>query len=80
MPPVEGLKLGAVVITTNETSIPEVTCGKAFYVKDPYNVLEWIDVIKDESNKHRKCYEFSCYEKDIISKEYINLLSNDGSI
>ena len=42
MPPIEAMLFGTVVITTDRTCIPEVTQGKANYVKDPYDVQEWI--------------------------------------
>jgi glycosyltransferase involved in cell wall biosynthesis len=42
MPPVEALQIGCRVLTTQCTSLPEVTKGYAKYVDDPYDVDEWI--------------------------------------
>jgi glycosyltransferase involved in cell wall biosynthesis len=40
MPPIEALGLGLPVLTTRETSIPEVTMGIARYVDDPRDPVE----------------------------------------
>ena len=45
-PPVEALGLGLTTVTTRRSSLPEVTLGKAWYVADPYDVAEWVTVLR----------------------------------
>lgn len=45
MPPVEALGMGLPVVTTQRTSLPEVTRGLAHYVEDPYDATELADKI-----------------------------------
>lgn len=74
MPPIEAMMLNTPVITTKLTSIYEVTQGKAYYVEDPYNVNEWVELIKYVSEKkNHKMGNFKEYELRKITKEYLNL-------
>lgn len=73
MPPIEAMKLGAKVITTKETCIPEVTQNKCLYVNDPYNINEWIENISKIQIIKNKKEEFSCYDKEYIAKQYLDL-------
>lgn len=73
MPPIEAMNLGAKVITTNCTSIPEVTKGKCNYVKNPLDEKEWIEEIeKIQSNKKEKI-TFDEYNNEIIARKYLDL-------
>ena len=68
MPPIEAMRRGVPVITTKETSLYEVTEGKANYVQNPFDEDEWGDVmIKSFINKR---YEFKNYNLERITKEY----------
>lgn len=49
MPPVEAMIRGIPVVTTKETSIYEVTQGKAIYVDMPKNASEWLHTIRNIS-------------------------------
>ena len=73
MPVVEAMLLGTKVVTTNCASLPEVSQGKANYVENPYDVYEWIKVIKQSQNHsldldaHRYAVEsFANYFLDLI--------------
>lgn len=74
MPPIEAMILGTPVITTKLSSIYEVTQGKASYVEDPYNVDEWVELIKYVSdNNNHKTETFKEYELKNITNQYLNL-------
>ena len=73
MPPVEAMLFGAVVIATDRTCIPEVTQGKANYVKDPYDVEEWIRVMQDPVNRIGEV-DFGVYDQMRLTEKYYRLL------
>ena len=75
MPPIEAMILGASVITTNKTCMPEVTMGQAVYVDKPYDLDEWIDKIINIKELENSKIAFKCYEKKNIAKQYLDLLS-----
>ncbi len=57
LPPVEALGFGLPVITTNLTSIPEVTLGMAKYLKNPLDIDEMareIKIVLDNPAAHKK--------------------------
>jgi glycosyltransferase involved in cell wall biosynthesis len=73
MPPVEALLMGTPVITTKCASIPEITQGKAIYIQDPYDPLEWkmaLLKLKDMSWIPLNKSDFSI---EIIVRKYIKL-------
>jgi len=76
MPPIEALRKGTPVVTTKETSIPEVTKNQAIYVDDPFNIDEWINKIKLAINSNRKIIKFEEYNIEKIANEYLNLFDN----
>ncbi|AKA67157.1 glycosyltransferase family 4 protein [Clostridium scatologenes] len=73
MPPIEAMILGAKVISTNRTSIYEVTQGKALYVEDPYNVDEWIERIRHISELESNKLDFHIYNKKNIAEQYLKV-------
>ena len=73
IPPVEAMMCGATVVTTNKTSIPEVTQGKANYVDDPLSVDEWINVIKGAVNRDNEM-DFERYDKKVIAQQFYDVL------
>lgn len=73
MPPIEAMMLGSKVITTKCASLPEVTKGKCVYVNDPTDVNDWIKNIKKVQNMPKKALKFDEYNKEKISKDYLNL-------
>lgn len=75
MPPIEAIQMGATVITTQETSIPEVTQGLVNYVDDPYCVDDWIRVMKTATNRDHE-FDFSRYSPIVIAKAYLALLNS----
>lgn len=73
MPPVEAMLFGAVVIATDKTCIPEVTQGKANYVKNPYDVEEWLRVMQAPVNRVGEV-DFGAYDQMKLTKKYYRLL------
>lgn len=74
MPLIEAMRFGKCVICTDKTCMPEVTQNKAIYVRDPYNVKEWVDCIKRYgSNDGKVCgIDFSKYLPNLIAQEYLS--------
>lgn len=75
MPPVEAMLFGTVVITTDRTCIPEVTQHKANYVKNPYDVQEWIRIMKDPADRIGEM-EFDTYDQVKLTERYYRLLQD----
>jgi glycosyltransferase involved in cell wall biosynthesis len=73
MPPVEAMLFGTIVIATDKTCIPEVTQGKANYVRDPYDAQEWIRVMKTAEN-HIDEVDFGRYDQMKLTEKYYRLL------
>ena len=73
MPPVEAMLFGTVVIAADRTCIPEVTQGKANYVKDPYDVDEWIRVMQNPVNRVDEV-DFGAYDQMVLTRKYYELL------
>ncbi len=73
MPPVEAMLFGTVVIATDRTCIPEVTQGKANYVKDPFDVDEWIRVMRNPVNRVDEV-DFGAYDQVALTRKYYELL------
>ena len=73
MPPIEAMLFGTIVITTNRASVPEVTQNKANYVKDPYDVQEWISVMSNPRERIGEV-DFDAYEQMKLTKQYYRLL------
>lgn len=73
MPPMEAMLFGTVVIATDRTCIPEVTQGKANYVKDPYDVEEWIRVMLNPVNRVDEV-DFTVYDQMALTRKYYELL------
>lgn len=73
MPPIEAMLFGAVVVATDRACIPEVTQGKANYVKDPYDVDEWIRVMQNPADRIAEV-DFERYDQMKLSRKYFELL------
>lgn len=73
MPPIEAMLFGAVVITTDRACIPEVTQGKANYVKDPYDTAEWIAAMKNPIDRVAEM-DFGAYDQMRLTKKYYRTL------
>ena len=71
---------GAKVITTRCTCIPEVTQERAIYVNDPYSVAEWMEKIEESESYSNEKIGFERYDKQIIAKEYIDILKKTFNI
>lgn len=73
MPPIEAMLFGTIVITTNRACIPEVTQNKANYVKDPYDVQEWIRVMQSPRDRIGEM-DFDVYDQTKLTRQYYRLL------
>lgn len=73
MPPVEAMLFGTIVIATDKTCIPEVTQGKANYVKDPYDVEEWLQVMLNPVDSIDEM-DFEVYDQMRLTRRYYELL------
>ncbi len=73
IPPVEAMILGATVITTRCTCIPEVTQGKANYVDDPYDPEDWIRAMEHAKN-HSAELDTTRYSLPVIAGKYLAYL------
>lgn len=71
MPVVEAMKLGARVITTSSTSLPEVSENKAVYVDDYFDENKWLDAMVAHKNDSKIAYEFSNYDATYVAKRYL---------
>lgn len=77
MPVVEAMMLNVPVVTTNMTSIPEVSKGLAVYVDRPFDVLEWIEkigVIFDNKYITPK-FDGNDYDYKKISSQFVSLIN-----
>ena len=73
IPPVEAMGLGARVITTKCTSLPEVTRGKCSYVENPTSSEEWIEKLQEVQGTKPEKYIFEEYDAVKIARQYLNL-------
>ena len=82
MPPIEAMAFGTPVLTTDKTSIPEVTQGLCRYIHNPLSPNEWAKEIVYLCGlpccvpwkKREKVLKM--YSPDTIAKEYIDLIKN----
>lgn len=74
IPPIEAMMCGATVIATRCTCIPEVTQELAAYVEDPYDVEEWIRVMRDPVC-HSEQLNWQPYELQHIARQYLDYLT-----
>lgn len=73
MTPVEAMELGATVVTTKCTSIPEVTQGLCNYVDDPYDPAEWVRVMLSAVNRDSGL-DLSRFSEEGRAEDYRRLL------
>lgn len=78
MPPIEAMHLGAKVLTTNCTSIPEVTKGKCNYVENPFDEKEWANQIEKMQEIEVKRVTFEEYDTKKIARKYLDLFYEIG--
>lgn len=76
MPPVEAMAFGTPVITTKETSVPEVTGGLCDSVDNAINPDEWIMKILCASKKAGSESIITRYSPEHIAGEYLKLLTS----
>ena len=67
---------GSIVIATDRTCIPEVTQEKANYVKNPYSIEEWIEVMQNPVNRIEEM-DFTRYDQMKLTEKYYALLQRE---
>lgn len=73
MPPIEAMLLGKEVITTEKTSIKEVTKGLVNYVLDPFDEDEWVNKIKICNNGRNFNYDINDYRVEQVANKYVEV-------
>ena len=76
MPPIEAMIRGIPVVTTKETSIYEVTQGKAIYVNKAQDANEWMQKISGMFETRESFV--SNYDICLVTKEYLKLFEREG--
>jgi len=75
MPPVEALRRGKRVVMTRESSLEEVTEGRAVYVDDPLDAEEWSAKIDAAMQRIPEVWTFERYELQNVVEQYIRVLT-----
>ncbi len=73
MPVVEAMMHGRNVVTTNSTSLPEVTNHLATYVNNPFDINEWYEKINLALKKESEYIQFEEYDLKKITCLYLEL-------
>lgn len=80
MPPIEAMIMGCPVLTTNCTSLPEITEGLCNYVVDPFDQCEWAERIEGDIMYPKRSDVEQLrikYNKTIIANNYIEMFLQD---
>lgn len=82
MPPIEALAFGTPVVTTDKTSIPEVTKGLCRYVDNPLSPEDWAkeiaDVYMSPNTAPAREIErlIKIYQPEHIAEKYVDMFKN----
>lgn len=74
MPPVEAKLFKTKVITTRESSIPEVTQNAVLYVNNPFDANEWAEKVLNTEEKDDGIINFNCYNIETIARQYLEAI------
>lgn len=74
IPPIEAMMCGATVVATRCACIPEVTQELANYVRDPYDVDEWIRVMQNATCRAAELNR-EPYDLAHIARQYLDYLT-----
>lgn len=86
MPVAEAMGRGKITVTTRETSLYEISEGKAVYAENPRDASEWAEKIEEALERaddlNRKLNEFSVkpYETENVIKQYAELFEKVNHI
>ena len=78
MPPIEAMAMGVPVVSSDKTSLREVTGGLCNYIEDPFNPKEWADIMETDLRPARETDVealLNRYDKAAIAREYIELFN-----
>lgn len=78
MPPIEAMRKGKKVVTTECACLKEVTEGKAFYVKDPMDVEEWLERIEEAVKAPAHVERFEKYNLENVTSSYLQMFDMTG--
>lgn len=73
MPPIEAMRMGRNVVMTDKSCLGEITQGKAFYVKNPTDVREWIERMGQAFETVPGRELFLEYAPETIARQYMAL-------
>ena len=76
MPPLEASILGAKVLTTRLSSIPEITQNAVNYVNDAFNAEEWVEKIIHSEKMKKSKIDLLQYDKIVVAKQYIDIVES----
>lgn len=76
MPVIEAMRMGTKVVTTRCASLEEVSKGKAYYVNNPFNENEWLDMIEAHKDDEGHVYPFEEYNIEIIAHQYMDFFKS----
>lgn len=76
MPPIEAMRKGKNVVTTECACMREVTEDKAVYVKEPRNVKEWVEKIDAAMKIPAQVWEFPNYDLQNITGQYLRVFES----
>ena len=74
MPPIEAKYFNAKVITTRESSIPEVTQNAVIYVCDPYDAVEWAERVLKTDEQDKGVIDCNQYNIATIARQYLDVI------
>jgi len=70
MPPIEAMRRGKRVVMTRCSCLEEITRGRAVYVEDPYDPVQWQERIQEAERMPEKREAFPEYEPETIVRQY----------
>lgn len=79
MPPIEAMRRGKNVVMTEKSCLREITEGKAFYVREPLDVEEWLEKIREAETASGRTEKFERYELESVVGEYMALWAETGN-
>ena len=77
MPPLEALSVGASIVVSNKSCLPEIYKGVAHYI-DPYNYNVDLDKLMDESVDNPKIV-LDEYTWERAAAQLLNVLYKEGN-
>jgi len=80
MPPIEAMRKGKRVVMTRKSCLEEITEGKAVYVEDPYDEMEWLQRIGEAETLPEKEEAFEQYQLKAVVNRYLEVLKGAANV